>query len=59
MAAAGIVRHTTAARCFDHALLRAQLDFAAAVAAAVPCFRLIYPHHPGAPEKIGALLARG
>lgn len=58
-AAAGIVRHTTAARCFDHTLLRAHLDFAASLAAQVPCFRLVYPHHPAAPEKIGALLARG
>ncbi len=57
-AAAGIVRHTTAARCFDHALLRAHLDFAAALVARAPAFQLVYPHHPDAPLKIGALLAR-
>lgn len=59
VAAAGVLRHTTAARCFDPPLLRTHLDFAASLASQIPVFRLIYPHHPGAPEKIGALLARG
>lgn len=59
VAAAGLLRHTTAARCFDAALLRDHLGFAAALVAAVPCRRLQYPHHPDAPKKIGTLLARG
>lgn len=55
-AAAGLLRHTTAARCFDIPLMRAHLDFAASVVARVPCRRLFYPHHADAPKKIGALL---
>ena len=58
VAAAGILRHTTAARCFDQELLRCHLDFAAGLVAEVPCFTLVYPHHQDAPKKIGALLAR-
>lgn len=58
-ATAGILGHTTAARCFDQELLRRHLDFAAGLAGQVPCFRLRYPHRPGAIEKIGALLTRG
>lgn len=58
-AVAGILRHTTAARCFDQELLRSHLDFAAGLGARVPCFRLLYPHRRDAFEKIGALLARG
>lgn len=57
VAAAGLLRHTTAARCFDFPLLRAHLDFAAALVARVPCRRLRYPHGEDAPKKIGALLA--
>jgi hypothetical protein len=58
-AAAGILRHTTGARCFDQLLLRRHLDFAAGLSARVACYRLVYPHRPDACKKIGALLARG
>ncbi len=56
--AAGILSHTTASRCFDPPLLRSHLDFASDLVAEVSVQRLVYPHHPEAPGKIRALLAR-
>lgn len=57
IAAAGILRHTTAARCFDSRLLRKHLDFAAALVAQIPCQRLVYPHRDDVFPRIAALLA--
>lgn len=57
IAAAGILRHTTAARCFDSRLLRKHLDFAAALVAQIPAFRLIYPHCLDGFPKVKALLS--
>lgn len=57
IAAAGILRHTTAARCFNPRLLRKHLDFAAALVAQIPCQRLVYPHRGDVFPRIAALLA--
>ena len=57
IAAAGILRHTTAARCFNPRLLRQHLNFAAALVAQIPCQRLIYPHRDDVFPRIAALLA--